>query len=230
MLNNKNSILMMGLLLMGLLACAGCESDSVAPNDEAPELSEENVAYQAAAVALAVAEIGPVVLDPSAAKEVITYTFENFDYVTGTCDIDYRSGGADGTPASPEAADYAHLYTTTEDGLGLLADFEGGSIEVMRLTADVMATLNHDLDRATVLEGSGGDLVAGIYTGTYAISGVVVGGEYPESGTITFTSSGYTIVVEFDGSNMADVSVDDVLTWTLNLDDGELSPYMPPTM
>ena len=229
MLNNKKIALTIGLvLLLGGMVLSGCESDAVAPQDEAPALSEENVAQQAAIIAMAISEIGPKILTftPPLEKTIYTFNFKDFDYVTGQVDIDYRLGGAEGTSSTPEAADYAHLYTVGNPGLSIVS----GDIETMTLTADIMGNLDQDASTATILAGSQGDLVAGIYTGHYAIDGLVVSpADYPTDGTITFTGGIYTIVTTFDGSNTAIVSVDTFPTWSLNLDTGELTTYMPPT-
>lgn len=230
MLNNSKFILMTGLLLMlGGVLLSGCESDAVAPQDETPALSQENAAYQAAMVALALVEVGPQVVNFSSSKTVYTFDFVGYEYVDGEVSIDFRLGGADGTSSTPEMADYAHLWTMGEDGLSVTYDgYDGGA---MFMTADIMANINQTTDTATILAGSGGDLIAGVYTGTYDIDGVVVGETgYPTAGTLTFTGGAHTLMVTFNGSATVPVSVDGTETWTLNLSNGELGPYMPPVL
>ncbi len=74
-------------------------------------------------------------------------------------------------------------------------------------------------------------LIAGIYTGTYEIDGVVVGETgYPTAGTLIFIGGEHTLMVTFNGTALVPVSVNGSITWMLNLSNGELAPYMPPTL
>ena len=211
------------VLLPGSLVLIGCESDSVAPHDQTPELSEENVAYQTAIVAMAVAEIGPQVLDFAPAKNVYIFSFEDYDHISGEVEIDFRAGGADGTPATPDVADYAHLYTVGESSLTLIyGDYTDSAMD---LTVDIMTDLDQEAGTATVLTGSGGTMVTGIYSGTYSIDDLVISrsNDYPLSGSISFTTGSHTQVATFDGTVIAVISVDGTPRWTLNLDTGALT-------
>ena len=168
-------------LMLGGMVITGCSSDSVAPHDDTPQLTQENAAYQAA------------------------------------------MGGADGEPSTPSLADYAHLYTLS--GEVLLLTYPGYPAGAMSLTVNLMADLDQDNDTATILAGSGGTFVVGIYTGTYAIDGFAVGGSgYPSAGTLTFTGGGHTLIVTFNGTNSVPVSADGATVGTLNLDDGTYTP------
>lgn len=229
MMNNLKIASTFGLaLLLGGLVLVGCESDSVAPNDEIPPLTEENVAYQAALIDMAMAEIAPVLLNYTPGKAVYTYTFEGYDYVDGMVYIDYRLGGSEGADATPSEADYAHLYTASGDTVRITT--EDIDFSAMLLTGDIMADLDQEADTATVRDGSEGSLVAGEYTGTYMIDGFAVGRVgYPTAGEITFIGGGHTLVSAFDGTNLVVISVDGAATWWLNLDDGLLSDFNPPT-
>jgi hypothetical protein len=217
------------ILVLGLVLVAGCESDSVSPNDEVPALTEENAAYQAAMVAMALGELGPQMVNFSPAKNVYTYDFEGYEYVDGEVEMDFRLVGPEGAPATPSQADWVGLQTLGENGLTLT--YEGFEGSAMFLTANLQATLDHDADTATVIAPSGGTLVAGEYPGTYDIDGVVVGSSgHPTAGTITFTGGEHTIEVEFNGTAIVPVSVNDVVTWELNLDNGELVDVTMPPM
>lgn len=228
-MNNLKIASTLGLaLLLGGLVLVGCESDSVTPNDEIPPLTQENAAYMAGLVNMAVAEIAPELLNFNPSKAVYEYDFEGYEYVTGVVYIDYRLGGADGADATPGEADYAHLYTTGDTGLTIT--YEGMEGSAMSLTADVMADLDQEGQTATVLAGSEGTMVSGEYPGTYMIDGLVVGSNgYPADGEITFIGGGHTLVSAFDGTNLVRISVDGAPTWWLNLDDGVLSDFNPPT-
>ncbi len=225
--NNLKTMVALGLVLMLAGFLGACESDSVSPKDETPELTQENVAYQAAIVALAMVEVGPRVIDFTPSKNVYTYSFTGYEYVDGDVEIDFRTGGASGAPATPSNADWARLVTLGETGLTVTYDGVDGS--AMYLTADIQANLNQVNDTATIIVPSGGTLVAAPYTGTYDIDGVVVGVTgYPTAGTITFTAGGHTLTVTFNGTAIVPVSVDGVPTWMLNLSNGELTDVMPP--
>nr|MEE4267460.1 hypothetical protein [Candidatus Krumholzibacteria bacterium] len=227
MKNNLKTMVALGLVLMLTGLLGACESDSVSPKDETPELTQENVAYQAAIVALAMVEVGPRVIDFTPAKNVYTYSFTGYEYVEGDVEIDFRTGGASGEPATPSNADYARLVTLGDTGLTVTYDGLAGS--AMSLTADIQANLDQVNDTATIFAPSGGSMVSGVYTGTFDIDGVVVGVTgYPTAGTITFTAGGHTLAVTFNGTANVPVSVNGTTTWMLNLSDGELSEVMPP--
>jgi hypothetical protein len=232
MKNILKSTLTAGLvLLLGGLLIVGCESDSVAPHDDTPELSAEAAANQAAVVALAITEVGPVIV--SLNKTIVPYTFENFDYVEGQVNIDYRLGGPEGADASPSTADYAHLWTLGEDGLVITPPDAGDLTGANYLTADLMGNIDQEAGTVTILEGSGGTMITGVITGEYALNGLVLGGNpYPSAGELVFTVDAKTLTVTFDGSPMAMIELDDdgvVSYYQADLDTGVVTDYTPPT-
>lgn len=224
MMNNLKIVLGAGLILLtGAFFAGGCSSDSVAPQDETPELTQENVAGQAAMVATAITEVGPQLVNFTPSKTVYTYDFAGYDYVDGQVQIDFRLGGADGSSSTPSQADYGHLWTVGETGLTLTYD-TGVTESAMYLTADLMADIDQANDRATILDGSGGILVSGIFTGSYAIDGLVVGATgYPSAGTLTFTGGAHELVVTFNGSSTAIIAADGDNVATVNLDTGAVT-------
>jgi hypothetical protein len=218
----------LAVLLLGGWILNGCESDSVAPQDEPPELTEENAGYQAAMVALAMTEVGPRILDAvgSMQKEVVTYDLNTYEYVEGSVEVDYRLGGANGSPSAPGSADYGHL--TTVGDTGLILTWDGIPNSAMYLTANIMGTIGSN--SVTILAGSGGTLTSGVYVVTYEAAGLVFGsGGYPSGGTFSVMSGNYDLTVAFNGTANAVISLNSSPTWVLNLDTGDVSPYMPPT-
>lgn len=224
MINNLKIVLGAGLILLtGAFFAGGCSSDSVAPHDDTPELTQENVAGQAAMVAMAITEIGPQLVNFVPNKTVYTYDFAGYDYVDGQVQLDFRLGGADGSSSTPSQADYAHLWTLGENGLTLTYE-TGVTQSAMYLTADLMADIDQANDRATILDGSGGILVSGIFTGSYAMDGLVVRATgYPLSGTLTFTGGAHVLVVTFNGSPTAIISADGATVAAVNLTNGDVT-------
>ena len=217
----KLILAMLAILVLGSWVLSGCSSDSVAPNDETPELSEENAGYQAAMVGLAMHEVGPRILD-YVNKDVETYNLSGYDYVEGSVQVDYRTGGADGTPSTPGNADYAHLTTLGENGLVLTWD--GIPNSAMYLTADIEGTIG--TGSVTILAGSGGTMTSGVYVLNYAIDGLVFHTTgYPSGGSITVSSGPHELSVAFNGTSMAIISVGTTPTWYLDLETGNLSAY-----
>jgi len=223
MMNKKLTLLAVLALMLGLgLFMTGCESDSVAPNEEPPTLSDDEVAGQAAAMASAAAQVLPQIVEYSPTnKDLYSYDFSGQNAVTGTVWFDFRTGGADGTSATYSTGDYCHMYTA--DGEAIVFEVGvGGEIEV---TVSVMASIVQATDTATLLEGSAGTFTAGAYNATFSFAGVVVtaGQNYPSGGTMTFVSGGRTLTVTFDGDNTAVVTLEGGGSWVLDLDDGSVS-------
>lgn len=209
------------ILLLAGFVLTGCESDSVAPHDENPALTEANAANQGSMVAMALTELGPRIVTFSPSKDVYTYDFSGYEYVDGVVTIDYRQGGADGAPSTPGQADFAHLQTVDQ---GLTIVFDGALDSAMFLTADISGNIDQGSSTVTILAGSGGTLVVGVLSGAYAIDGLVVAGTgYPSAGEVTFTGGGHTVVVTFDGSQFASVEVNGAPYGTLDLSNGDLT-------
>ena len=222
--NLKTCLSLTALLALGLLL-AGCESDSTAPNDELPALTQDGAAQQAGFVAMAVASVGPeFVTFDGVSKELYTYTFSGSTGISGIVMIDYRDGGSDGDPATFETGDWAHLWTPEPGGITGETS-AGGSAS---LSFDLEAEVTQASDTATILVGSSGSFTSGEYTATFDLDTVVVTvASYPSSGTMVFSSGGFVMTVTYDGDNTAVISVAGVDTWVVNLDDGTLTEIVP---
>lgn len=226
MLNKKFSLLMVMVAMLGLgLFLTSCESDSVAPNDETPQLSTDEKAGQAGAMASAAAQILPqiVTFNPAGNKTEYSYDFDDETMITGMVYFDFRLGGADGTSAAYDDADWGRMFTTTDEPIVFNLGEMGGSIH---LDFDIMASIVNETDTATIQEGSTGTFTAGAYTATFSFANVeVIGGNsYPQSGTMTFVADGDILVVTYDGDDMVTVSMDGVALWNLDLNNGSVTP------
>ena len=207
------------LMVLGLIA--GCESDSVTPNDPLPTLTEEDAAWQSGVLAVIIAKAAPQLIqftDPS--KAVYEYSFTGFDAITGSVMLDFRTGGSGGTPATPSGADFCHLYT--EDGESVVFTTDaGGSLSV---TLDISSSLDQAANTATIQSGSSGTFSTGDYSGTFAFDDLVVSESSltPASGGIVVTSGGFAISVVFDGGTTATVTAGTTV-WIVNLNTGVLT-------
>ncbi len=202
------------LLVAGLLILAGCGSDALAPQDPAPALTDQDSANQAGLVAYAVSEVGPLAVTFDQKSQV--YSFPEGSPVQGSVYLDFRSGGAMGTPADASVADYVQISTVGDDGLTIESPLGG----VIHLTADLMATIARGAnDSATLLAGSGGTLDAGAYTATFTMSDLTVfESGYPSGGPIVFDNGFHVLQLNFNGSSMVDISLDGAVRWTFDLD------------
>ncbi len=221
--NNKiYTLTALALMLGASLWLTGCESDTVAPHDELPELTLEDKAYQAGAMGAAAGRVLPQIVEFSGNKNEYTYSFpDNGGDISGFIYFDFRMGSADGASAAYDAATWGRMYTADEAPISF-AIGEGGSVEV---DFSIMASIDNPNDTATLLDGSIGTFTAGEYEATFAFDGVVVtaGDSYPSGGTMTFTTGGTELLITFDGDNLVSVSLDGVITWVLNLDDGSIT-------
>lgn len=213
--------LLMGGLMGGLLL-TGCESDSVAPQDDAPALSSADVAAQAGYVAMAVAVVGPETVDfafaGTADKEIYTRTFTGD--ISGAVFLDFSTGGE---PSVWQGADHVDLYTGEDTPLVIMVGLAGAQGTVL-LGFDVSADLDRNADPDTaVIEGSG-TFASGPYAATFGFDGVAVaaGGSYPASGTMSFSGSGHTGTITFNGTNLASLAMDGGANWVIDLDTGEV--------
>lgn len=222
--NKKYTLLALLALVLGLgLFLAGCESDSVAPNEELPALTNDEKAGQSAAMASAAAHVLPelVRFTPGPNKNEYSYTIYEEGVVEGMVYFDFRLGGADGAPAAYNGADWARMNTA--DGMPII--FHVGIGGMVYLDFDITASLVQATNTATLLDGSGGTFTAGQYVATFSFSNVEVtaGDNYPAGGTMTFVTGGTTLLVTFDGDDTAVIALDGVDTWVLNLDDASVT-------
>ncbi len=225
MKTNRKLYLLTALALMlgASLWLTGCESDSVAPHDQLPALISEDVAYQAAAVSAAASRVLPQLVDfVGTDKTAYTYTFPAVgSQVTGSVYFDFRNCGPDGASADYDVATWGWMYTETDSPL-IFAVGIGGSVE---LDFNIFANIVQSTHTATLLEGSVGTFTGGDYAATFAFDGVVVtaGESYPSGGTMTFISGGHVLVVTYDGDETATVSLNDEVTWIVNLETGDIT-------
>ena len=224
MMNKKIYLLAALMLMLGLgLWLTGCESDTVAPHDETPALTEEDAAYQAAAMASAAGQFLPQLVEYNGSdKNEYSYTFPAEGDVSGTIYFDFRNGGADGTPAPYNTANWGSLFTAADEEISFAVGY-GGSID---LKFSIFADITRDPDTATLLEGSGGTFTSGAYSATFSFADLVVvrDGDYPASGSMSFVSGGFTLTVTFDGTNIAVASLSGGASWSVNLDDATITP------
>jgi len=211
---------LMMLLAMGWLL-SGCESDSTAPDDDLPPVTDEDVATQSSYLAQAMLEVAPVALEFEGNKAdaddgLYTYTFGPSSDVQGTVLLYFEQGGE---PSGFDVADHARAWTG--DGAPLtLEPIEGGV--VWELSFD----LDSDIEQATdsvVVDGDG-TLVIGAFEATWTVAGFAytAGDDYPDAGTITFTNEGRTATVVFDGDETVTITVGED-SWSFNLETGALT-------
>ncbi len=213
------------VLVCGLLI-NGCESDSVAPHDELPQLTEKEAAQQAALVAVGIAKVGPELLKFDGPKSggkdlgIYPYTFPEGGDVTGSIVLEYFTGGAGGTHSLWDAADYGLLYTPEAEVLTIAMDLGGGLVPIFELSFDLHGDINQTADTATV---SGiGTFTTGDDSSDFTLTDVVLTdvSSYPTSGTMGFLVDDIDLVVTYDGSQYATVTVLGGDTYEIDLDTG----------
>ena len=211
------------LALLGLLA--GCSSDPVAPQDTLPPATAEDAAFQAGMVAYAVTAVGPEIMQAAnPAKEVRNIVFDGDRGLTGAVHLDYRMG-PDGVPAVAGEATWVRLFTASGTPVVYTVPELGGQTA---FDLDVMATLDHQADQATILQGSGGTMTSGDTVVTFTMLGIVVGSAgYPQAGGLTVTSGTHSAEVMFNGSNVVTMTVDSSATYFIDLDTGEVTTGVP---
>jgi hypothetical protein len=210
----------LALLAAGiLLVVSGCGSDSTAPKDELPPISQQAAAEQAGYFASAVAQAYDIYQDALHGKEVIVHDFTTGD-ASGTFTMDFRSGGPGGTASASGSADYIHIYTDTDQDVRITQ--AGLTIPLVIATFDVEVYPYDATPPESGTVNGAGTLVSGAYTSTFTIGGVFLNvSSYPPSGTLTYSAGGHDVTVEFDGSRFATLTVGAEM-WLVNLDTGEL--------
>lgn len=230
-LNNGNvlrRIMVVAAVATAVLWLGGCESDSVAPRDDLPTLTQADAAQQAGVIAAGIHRMGPQILrfDPGKAKElgVYTYDFATEPYVTGEVTLEFFTGGAGGTHVAYDAADYGMLYTLPGEMLDVVLTFEGDIDIGFQLTLDVHGPM--DQVAGTAVIGGGGTFASDLWAGDFTFSGVGVtrAAGYPDDGTLTFTSGPWEMVVAFTGDRMAGISVGGSVLFEVDLDTGLVTP------
>ncbi len=217
-----------------LLACGllinGCESDSVAPHDELPELTEKEAAQQAALVAVGISKVGPELLKfdglKSGGKElgVYPYTFPAEGDVTGSIVLEYFTGGAGGTHSLWDDADYGLLYTPEGEALAVAVDLGGGLMPIFSLTFDLHGDINQTADTATV--SGAGTFTSGDSINDFTLTNLLLEevSSYPSGGSMDYLVGSIVLVVTYDGSSTAGVEIGGVLAYEIDLNTGIVTP------
>lgn len=214
----------LGLVLAGALM-AGCESESVTPNENLPALTEGDAASQAGFLAMAISTVGNEFAGfEETAKNLYSYTFGEESDIQGTVYFTFLAGGADGQQAPYDQADWVHGATGVGEGLTVAA---AGLSAAIAMTLDMVADPYDPVNRTATLSGAG-TLTAGDYSSGWSIEGVAVSAEgFPGDGTMTFEAGEITVVVHFDGDSEASVTVDGVEIGTIDLSTGVFEEITP---
>lgn len=214
------------LALAAAWCLGGCSSDTTAPNDPVPSLTNRQVAGQSGFFAVALVQVAPVSLNYTgskiAAEGEYEFMFAEGDPVQGTVNLQFRLGGADGDLVEFGAADWARAYTAAGSPLAVTV-VEG--TEPWLLPFNLVSEIDRTPNPDTATVSGEGTLVMGSYSAAWTLEGfVVAAGEssMPAAGTLTFTTQGKTATVTFDGDHLATVTIGDA-TYTLNLNNGELT-------
>lgn len=217
------------LMATAALWLAGCESDSVAPQDELPAMTKDDVAQQAGIVAAGLHKLGPQLLrfTPPKGKEVGVYVYEfpTEPYVTGRVTMEFFTGGAGGTHAAYDVADYGMLYTDEGEMLDITLTFPGDIELGLGLELDVAGAIDQVAGTADV--SGGGHLDTDLFDTDFTFTNVVVTRDpegYPDSGTLTLASGSLVAVVTFDGDDSAVIAFDGDDLFMVDLDTGQVSP------
>jgi hypothetical protein len=204
--------------LLGLwFLTAGCGSDTTAPRDKLPGVTEEAATTQAGYVANALSELHGAWLTAMASKATEYHSFTQGD-VSGSFTLDYFLDGVD---SSKEDANEAHVYTNAAQNEDVVVD-DGSGNELITATFDVDVTSYDDGPPAEGTVDGGGNIKAGNYNTSFTIEGVELeDGSYPPSGTMTYTAGSHDVTVTFSGTRYAELTVGTDAT-CVDLDTGEL--------
>jgi hypothetical protein len=224
---DRVAVLILPALLVGGLFVGGCSNDPVGPHDAVPALSAEDVATQAGFVAMAASVVAPQAIEFSGKADKDSYTYPFTGNIVGAVQLDFFSGGAGGTSVPWDDADYVEMGTGGAPIVAMVgvAGAEGTIFLSFNLTAD--------LDRVSVpntatVSGSG-IYASGPFNSTFSFDGLVVesGGDYPGSGTMTFTGGGHTMTVTYDGDSTAMMAMSGGDTYVIDLDTGMVTVAVP---
>jgi len=214
----------LGLVLAGALM-AGCDSESVTPNDQLPVLSQSDAASQAGFLAMAISTVGNEFAGfEETAKNLYSYTFAAESSIQGVVYFTFLAGGADGQQAPYDQADWAHVAT----GMGEALTIAIGELPAaIAMTMDMVADPYDPVNRTATLSGAG-TLTAGENSSVWSIDAVAVDADgFPGDGTMTFEAGDITVVVHFDGDSEASVTVDGVEIGTIDLGSGVFEEITP---
>lgn len=221
------------LLMAGGLLLGGCESDSVTPNDDVPELTELQAAQVAGRIASGIAKVGPELLKfdgPKSGNKVLgvyPYEFPSGGDITGTIVLEYFEGGAGGTHSNWDDADYGLIYTPGSTVVTAAIDLGGTEALLFEISFNLHGDINQTADTAAVL--GGGTLAIGSFINSFSIPDdepVVLSGvsSYPHGGMVIVNVDGVDLLVIYDGDHTAGVSVGGVISYLIDLDNGEVTP------
>lgn len=218
-LRGRGALALLLMIPAALLVLGGCESDATAPQDPAPQLSDDDAAAQAGLVAMAIVDVGPEVLTFSEAGKTI-YSRSFIGDVSGTVYLDFRLGGPSGPSATWATGTWARLSTAAGEPLNIAIGDNGGSAQ---LGLDITGDLNRGAGTA-VLNG-GGTFSSGPYAATFTFDDLAVATTgYPAGGTVTFTGGGFVMTVAFNGTSTATITSNLHGTWFVNLETGAVTP------
>ncbi|MBM4130484.1 hypothetical protein FJ250_05565 [bacterium] len=207
------------LMIPAALLVGGCESDTTAPQDQAPPLNEQDAATQAGLIAMAIVDVGPELVNFSGpGKTEPPYSRSFTGDISGTVYLDFRLGGPSGPHATWATGTWARLFTAAGEPLSIAVG-ESGSAQ---LSLDITGDINRVADTAVI--NGGGTFSSGPYSATFTFTNLAVAATgYPSGGSMTFTSGSFRMTVAFNGTNLATVTVAGHGTWRVNLDTGAVT-------
>lgn len=224
------------ILLLGFcLLLAGCESDSVAPNEQLPALTEKGAAQQAALVAVGISKAAPELLKFSGKKPrdkdlgIYTYDFPEGGDISGSIMLEYFDGGPEGDHSTWNDADYGLLYTTGGEVVSVELELEGAE-PVFGLKFDLHGDIDHPTDTAAV--AGTGSFTTGASSNSFMIEDsdpVILHSvsTYPEEGGSFFYSADeFDLIVVYNGDDtalVAHASAPEVAIYIIDLDTGILT-------
>jgi hypothetical protein len=226
------------LIAGGLAILVGCESETTAPNENPPPLSQEAVAEQAAAFTAIVVDLLDELLVPGG-KELVPENI-NLENVTGQVTMDYRCGWPDspteeGCFGDTPATNYVRIFTadTAEppfdppQRIDVWQDVVGDPLVIATIKGSLeVFPYNNDSPPYHGTVNGSGTVVSGTYISTWEVVGVdFTVGNYPCAGDVIYTSVPTVATVTFDPAcgQFATLTVGEDF-YRVDLDTGELLP------
>ncbi len=220
-MKRMRDVLYFAAFLLALGAFAGCESDSTTPQDEVPPLSEDNAVFAAGYLASYIADAYDIYQDALAKagdKEVSTETFLEGG-ISGTYTLDFRA--ADGTTQAPSGS-AAWVRAFTSEGQGIeVRDDPSDEVPLATCTFDAIAfPYDSTPGNESGTVNGGGSLHAGLYTTEFTVEDLELTiADYPPDGALTYTAGEHHVMVMFDGTRYAAMTVGEN-NYTVDLDTG----------